>query len=52
MASGLAVYASSCQLPEHHATLASGRWLDLAGWVKPLGRGKRFQTINANREDL
>ena len=28
----LAVYASQCRLPIHHARLASGCWLGLAGW--------------------
>jgi len=32
MASELAVYASQCRLPEHHARLASGRWLSFTGW--------------------
>src|SRR4051812_20090574 len=27
----LAVYASQCRLPEHHARLASGRWPGSAG---------------------
>jgi hypothetical protein len=33
MAFGLAVYASQCRLPKHHARLASGCRLRSAGWA-------------------
>ena len=32
MAFELAVYASQCRLPEHHARLASDRWLGFIEW--------------------
>jgi hypothetical protein len=32
MASELAVYASQCWLPKHHAKLASDYWLGFVGW--------------------
>ena len=32
----LAVYASQCRLPEHHARLATGCWLGVTGRVAPL----------------
>jgi len=37
MASGFAVYASQCRLPEHHATLASDCWSGSAGWDQLTG---------------
>ena len=36
-ASALAVYASQCRLPVHHARLASGCWPDFSGRVPPAG---------------
>jgi len=40
---GLAVYASQCGLPQHHARLASGRWSGAAGRVfHPQGPYERF----------
>ena len=44
MAFGLAVYASRCWLPEHHAKLASGRWSDATGRAShPQGHNRKFQ---------
>jgi hypothetical protein len=37
MAFGLAVYASQCRLPEHHARLASDCRLRFVGWDWPTG---------------
>lgn len=42
MASALAVYASQRQLPERHATFASGCWLDFAGWLNHWAAMKRL----------
>src|ERR1700722_12928127 len=41
-ARSLAVYASQCRLPEHHARLASGRWPGSAGrgWL-PAGSQRK-----------
>jgi hypothetical protein len=44
MAFGLAVYASRCTLPIHHARLASGRWSDATRRDShPQGHYQRFQ---------
>ena len=44
MAFGLAVYASQCGLPQHHARLASGRWSGATGRDShPQGSDERFQ---------
>ena len=44
MAFGLAVYASQCGLPQHHARLASGRWSGATGRAfHPQGSYERFQ---------
>ena len=45
MAFGLAVYASQCGLPRHHARLASGRWSGATGRAfHPQGSNERFQS--------
>ena len=45
MAFGLAVYASQCRLPRHHARLASGRWSGATGRAfHPQGSNERFQS--------
>ncbi len=47
MAFGLAVYASQCRLPEHHARLASSRWSDATGRAShPQGSNERFQSVS------
>ena len=44
MAFGLAVYASRCELPQHRARLASGRWSGATGRAfHPQGSAERFQ---------
>src|SRR6516162_5943780 len=43
MAFGLAVYASQCELPRHHARLASGRWSGATGRAfHPQGSAEGF----------
>ena len=45
MAFGLAVYASQCGLPQHHARLASSRWSGATGRAShPQGSDERFQS--------
>ncbi len=47
MAFGLAVYASQCGLPQHHARLASSCWSGSTGRAfHPQGSDERFQSCN------
>mgnify|MGYP000362590560 CR=1 FL=1 len=47
MAFGLAVYASQCELPQHHARLASSCWSgSTARDFHPQGSYERFQSCN------
>ena len=47
MAFGFAMYASRCELLQHHATLASSRWSGSTGrGSHPQGSDERFQSCN------